>query len=270
MAMAVAIVWPAAALAMPATVRMQASVRTAPSWAAPVLGNLPGGERLEVSDHDPDGWRVVQLSRNRIGYLRDEDIALSGAGPAGPSPTLRIEQQAPPVPGHPITAWVAGGAGPALIGGHDSSAARVEVAVALGRHLLSLRYLQAEDYNASCGVDCMDINVSLPHNSVNEIAAQYGIRGRIPYLLGTASVGLAGLWTVQRGSTLLSTSCFFGCIYQFNAINGHAIGGTAEIGGYLTSRYVSFGPTAIVDVNTIQSVVSILIDLHVGWIGPPS
>jgi hypothetical protein len=135
-------------------------------------------------------------------------------------------------------------------------------------HLFSLRYAYAADTNGSCdGIICLGNDVSLPHNSVSEIALQYGVKKRVPYFLGTASAGVAALWTVQRGDLLQSSICFFGCVDQYNSINGHAVGATAEIGGYLTSRYVSIGPTFVMDVNSIQSFWSVLIDLHFGWMG---
>jgi hypothetical protein len=176
----------------------------------------------------------------------------------------------PEVPSHPITSWVAIGFGTAEIGGQDGDGVRLEFALAAGVHLFSLRYAYAEDTNGSCGgfaFICLGNDVSLPHNSVTEIALQYGIKERVPYFLGTASAGIAALWTVQRGDALLSTACFFGCVDQYNSINGHAVGATAEIGGYLTSRYVSIGPTFVVDANSIQSFWSLLIDLHFGWMG---
>jgi hypothetical protein len=169
---------------------------------------------------------------------------------------------------HPITSWVALGFGTAGIGGQDGDGVRLELAVAAGIHLFSLRYVYAEDTNGSCGgFICLGNDVSLPHNSVSEIALQYGVKKRGPYVLGTASAGVAALWTVQRGDMLQSSICFFGCVDQYNSINAHAVGATAEIGGYLTSRYVSVGPTFVVDVNSLQSFWSLLFDLHFGWMG---
>jgi hypothetical protein len=192
---------------------------------------------------------------------------------AAAPPATETSNAAPPAaPSHPIASWVAVGFGPAVIGNQDGAAVRVEFALAAGIHLFSLRYVFAEDTNGSCGdLLCFGNDVSLPHNSVKEITLQYGVRKRVPYLLGTASAGVAALWTVQRGDVLQSTACFFGCVYQYNSMNGHAVGAAGEIGGYLTSRYVSVGPTFVIDVNSIQPFWSLLIDLHFGWMGeaPP-
>jgi hypothetical protein len=201
--------------------------------------------------------------------------ATAGAAPptkgaANPTPSaVRAPDTTPSAMGsHPITSWVALGFGTAGIGGQDGDGVRLELAVAAGIHLFSLRYVYAEDTNGSCGgFICLGNDVSLPHNSVSEIALQYGVKKRGPYVLGTASAGVAALWTMQRGDTLQSSICFFGCVDQYNSINARAVGATAEIGGYLTSRYVSVGPTFVVDVNSLQSFWSLLFDLHFGWMG---
>lgn len=182
-------------------------------------------------------------------------------------PATGAETAPPAVGSHPITSWVAIGYGPGEIGGQGGDGVRLEFALAAGIHLFSLRYVFAEDTNGSCDDIFCNTTVSLPHNSVSEIALQYGVKKRGPYVLGTASAGVAALWTVQRGDTLLSSGCFIGCVDQYNSINGHAVGATAEIGGYLTSRYVSVGPTFVIDVNSIQSFWSVLLDLHFGWMG---
>jgi len=71
----------------------------------------------------------------------------------------------------------------------------------------------------------------------------------------------------KRGNDLQFFFCGSGCVYAYNGIDGHTVGATAELGGYLTSRYVSFGPTLIMDVNSVQSVWGVLIDWHFGWMG---
>jgi hypothetical protein len=195
-------------------------------------------------------------------------VAGQSPPPAGSVGAVASDLGPPKARLHPIAGWLASGVGPGLIGGQGGDVARVELALAAGIHLFSLRYAFAADSNGSCGdLICTGNDVSLPHNSVKELAVQYGIKERVPYFVGTASAGLSSAWTVQRGSSLLSMACFFGCAYQYSSINRHTIGATAELGGYLTSRYLSMGPSLIADVNSIQSFWSLLIDVHVGWMG---
>jgi hypothetical protein len=152
----------------------------------------------------------------------------------------------------------------------DAMFARVEAAVGYGPHLFSLSYGYAEDTNGSCdGLICLGNDVALPRNSAHELAARYGVRGRAPLVLGTASVGVAALWGVQRGNTLLSQSCFFGCLLNYDSTTFRTVGATAEIGGYLSSRFVSVGPTVIADINPVQSFWGVMFDLHVGFAGRP-
>jgi hypothetical protein len=188
-------------------------------------------------------------------------------GAPGAAPTLAN----PAGNRRPWALWVSGGLYvAAAIGGQDASAGRLELAAAKGRHLLSFRYTYVEDTNGACGdIICLSSNVSLPRDAANEFALQYGVRRRAPYTVLTASAGAALLWTVQRGTDLQSMTCFFGCVYQYNTIKGHAVGGTAEFGAYLSSRFISFGPTFVADFNTIQSFWGILLDLHLGWMGEP-
>jgi hypothetical protein len=118
--------------------------------------------------------------------------------PGATPPTVRVADPNPPAARlHPITAWVATGVGTAGIGSQDGDAFRIEVALAAGIHLFSLRYVYALGTSDGCGLISCAANVSLPANSVNELALQYGIKERIPYLLATASVGVSespSLW----------------------------------------------------------------------------
>jgi hypothetical protein len=198
-----------------------------------------------------------------------------GNGPIGPEPNATDGFAAAPIqpsdalPAHLIVARMAGGIGPGWIAGQAGVSSRVELTAGYGKHLPSLRYLDVEDINGSCGfsIDLCLGNVSLQRNSVQEIALAYGIKVRRRYLVGTASAGFATLWTVQRGTTLLQSLCFFACTNEYNGIDGHAFGATGELGGYLSSRFFSIGPTLVIDVNPIQSVWGVLIDVHLGWMG---
>jgi hypothetical protein len=174
-----------------------------------------------------------------------------------------------PAPRRQITAWLAGGLGWGSIGGQDASLARTELAVGIGRHLVSLSYTYSEDTNGACetgAILCFN-DVSLPRNSAKELALRYGVKGRAPFVLGTASIGPAAVWGVQRGSNLLSRDCFFACASQYDARTFRAVGATAEFGGYLSSRFVSFGPTVVIDINAFQSFWAVMVDLHLGYLG---
>jgi hypothetical protein len=168
----------------------------------------------------------------------------------------------------PITGWVAIGFGIAEVGGLGGEAQHFELAMAAGIHLLSLRLVLAADTNTTCGGQvCMGHDALMPYNSVKELALQYGLKARFPGFLATASAGVATVSTTKRGNDLQFFVCGSGCVYTYNGIDGHTVGATAELGGYLTWRYVSFGPTLIMDVNSVQSVWGVLIDWHFGWMG---
>jgi hypothetical protein len=167
-----------------------------------------------------------------------------------------------------VTGWLAAGAGPASIRYQDGGGGRLEAAVGLGHHLLSLRYLHVADTNGDCSsVICLGNDVSLPRNSGDEIAVQYGAKLRAPYLLTLASAGLGAVRTVTRGNNLLSQDCFFGCLNTYDHTTRWTGALTAEVGGYLSARAISFGPTFVVDVNPVQPFWGLLIDLHLGWMG---
>ena len=195
--------------------------------------------------------------------------AAPSAAAADPAPAIgRAADPTPPAgPAHPITAWVAGGLGTAGIWSQGGDAARVELALATGFHLFSLRYVFAIDTNGGCGLSACTGSVSLPHDTVKELALQYGVKKRIPYLLATASAGVSMLWASERGNTLLETLCFGTCQSTYDRIDSHTIGATAELGVYLTSQHVSVGPTVVVDVNSVQPFWSLFLDLHFGWMG---
>jgi hypothetical protein len=216
-------------------------------------------------------WRVLALALV-VGWssaVAATPLVMTSLPPTGgdatPPATVAADLAPTAAPSHPLTGWVAGGFGTAGIAGQDGDVVRVEIALAAGMHLFSLRYVFAIQTSDGCGVFVCSGSASLPANSANEVALQYGIKKRIPYLLLTASAGVSALWTVQQGSTMLPGGCLGGCVY--NSIDGRTIGATAELGGYLTSRYLSVGPTLVVDVNSIQSFWGLLFDLHFGWMG---
>jgi hypothetical protein len=123
----------------------------------------------------------------------------------------------------------------------------------------SRRYSYTVDNDSECDVACF----SLPHSYANELALQYGVRTRLPYFLGTAAAGAAAVWGVERGSTLISTNWSYGSS-TFDSTKLHTVGGTTELGGYLTSRMFSVGPTFIADINPRESFWAVLLDLHIG------
>jgi hypothetical protein len=64
----------------PAVVRVfEAQAHEAPDPDSPVLHAFPEEAKLSVSEEAIDGWRRVRLPDGRIGFVRDEDIAVAGA-----------------------------------------------------------------------------------------------------------------------------------------------------------------------------------------------
>lgn len=173
-------------------------------------------------------------------------------------------------PRPPLIGWLAAGLGWGAVGGQGAAATRLELALGRGSRLLSVRYSFFQDTNGtSCDqFICLDGTVSLPRSTDKELAVQYGVVKRLYGALETASIGVAGVRTLQRGDHLLSTDGFFGTINQYNSIARWTVGATAEVGAYISSRFVSFGPTFVVDLNLVQPALAVLLDLHVGWMGP--
>ena len=185
---------------------------------------------------------------------------------AGPVETAWESPDA--IAGHPeVTAWVSGGIGPALIGGDTGSSKKaLGVTVGVGRNLLSLRYRYTEEIQ-DCGQPACGLAVA-PLNSNTELAFEYGVRARFSVFLATASVGLSALWITERGNTLLSSpgEGNYGTD-QHNAISHFTVGATWELGAYLTSRFISVGPTFVLTADAFQSTAAILFDLHFGYMG---
>lgn len=186
-------------------------------------------------------------------HARADEVAPANGGIATPS--------------QPLIGWLAAGLGVGGVGTQVASARRLEAAFGRGSRLLSIRYSYFEDTNVSCEQSgCFDSTVSLPRSSDKELAVQYGIAKRFYAGLATASLGVAGLRTLKRGSHLLSTD-ELGTTYHYDSTNQWTAGVTAEAGAYLSSRFLSFGPTFVADLNPAQPAWGILLDLHVGWMG---
>ena len=173
-------------------------------------------------------------------------------------------------PKPPVIGWLAAGFGAGGVGAQAATAGRLELALGRGSRLLSVRYLYFEDSNGtSCDqFICLGGTFSLPRSTDKELAVQYGLMERVGAVLVTSSVGAAGVRTLQRGNHLLSTDGFVGTIYHYDSTARWTVGATAELGGYLTSRFLSFGPTFVADLNPVQPAWAFLLDLHVGWMGP--
>jgi hypothetical protein len=65
-------------------VSTSATVRTAPSEAAPEVARLPPGARLAAADPPRDEWRRVRLQDGRYGFVRDLYIKIRPAAPSPP------------------------------------------------------------------------------------------------------------------------------------------------------------------------------------------
>jgi hypothetical protein len=173
-------------------------------------------------------------------------------------------------PRPPIIGWLAGGLGWGNVGPQGAAVSRVELAFGRGSRLVSLRYAFWQDTNGtSCDqFICLDGTFDLPRSTSKELALQVGVVKRLYATIATASVGVAGLRTVKRGNHLLSSDSFFGTINYYDSTTRWTGGVAAEAGAYLSSRFVSFGPTLVVDLNPVQPSWGILVDLHLGWMGP--
>jgi hypothetical protein len=192
-------------------------------------------------------------------------MAPSGTAPAPAAP--------PAAPVRERTFWIAGGIGPAQIGSDSAAQLRAEATFGLGLQTFSLRYTFTEELCHSDGGFFCD-NAVLPWEDSKEVALLYGVKFRAPFVVALASIGPAALWTTQRGSTLLSQSngngfFDFGSWSQYNSIKKFTVGGAIEAGVYLSSRFVSIGPTVAIDLDWFQSSMAVLIDLHVGYMGEP-
>jgi len=176
----------------------------------------------------------------------------------------------------PDAGWVAGGIGLGKVGSELADAERIEVSILTGMHMLSLRYANTDEDEAPRAILFPFANLALPRNSDRELALLYGIAARspsAPRFLATASAGAAAVWTVQRGSTVLSTdNCgFFGnCQDHYNSTERFTVGAALETGVYFNSRYLSLGATLMADLNAVQSCYSVLLDLHIGRTGSPA
>jgi hypothetical protein len=165
-----------------------------------------------------------------------------------------------------ITGWVSGGLGAALIGGDTGSSKGLGATLGVGRNLFSLRYRYSEEIQ-DCGQTACGVGVA-PLSSNTELAFEYGVQARSSVFLATASVGLSALWITERGDTLLSGPMpgTYGTA-QYNAIRHFTVGATWELGAYLSSRFISFGPTLVLTADAFQSSAAILVDLHLGYVG---
>jgi hypothetical protein len=61
-------------------------VRTLPRVDAPLVGVVPQGQSLWVSEEAPGGWRRTQLGGERFGYILDEQVRVE----LPPSPPARV------------------------------------------------------------------------------------------------------------------------------------------------------------------------------------
>jgi hypothetical protein len=183
---------------------------------------------------------------------------------------LVAEQGQPPVPRPPVIGWISGATGVGGIGTQTAATHSLELTLGRAAHLMSLRYAYTVDTNGtSCDqFVCLDGMFSLPRSTNKELALQLGVFKRLYAGMATASLGVAGIRALKRGSHLLSSDSFFGTINHYDSTTSWTAGATAEVGAYLSSRFISLGPTLVADLNPVQPSWAFLVDLHIGWMGP--
>lgn len=79
----VVLVWASVARAAPAVTKDVARLREGPGAASPLVGTLPPGTRVDVLG-DSGGWRQVQTSDGRTGWVFNEHLASEQEGEAAP------------------------------------------------------------------------------------------------------------------------------------------------------------------------------------------
>jgi hypothetical protein len=241
------------------------TVRARPEASADVIATLAQRQSVWISaDPVTPGWREARLADGRVGYIAEAEVndvtlappTVAPAGrPAGPRSMLLEE---------PL--WVAGGLGAGTVGSTSAYTARAELVVSLRRGTLSLGYAYASE--SGCGQLFCD--VSLPQISNRELSLRYGGHLRAPGFGMAISAGPAAIWTVRRGSTLLSQSGgFLGTTYYYGHVDRFTAGATVEAGLGLSSRFVSVGPTLHATLDPVQASVGVMLDLKVGYLGEP-
>jgi hypothetical protein len=185
-------------------------------------------------------------------------VALSSAragSPAAPSDVSFADpEDLAPVRG--MTAWLSAGVGASTIGGDSGPGERLAFTLGFGPQIFSLRYAYTQESQ-----NCSPCYLVSPLDTNKELGLEYGVKVLGPAVLATASVGAAAIWTTRRGDTTI------GAVGQYNSIQHFTVGGTWELGAYLSSRFASFGPAVVLNLNAYQSSAAILVDLHFGYMG---
>jgi hypothetical protein len=251
--------WSSGARAATATVvAPMGAVRSRPDPSAAVLAYVPQDQALWVSaDPVGSGWREARLADGRVGYILDVDVIAREPTEVNGARADRA---------HEAPVWLAGGVGPALVGSTGGFVMRGEAVAGYGRRILSVGFAFATEAS-DCGQPFC--SVSLPQRSNKELAARYGLAMRAPWVAAAFSAGLAAIWTVNRGDTVLSQGGLFAPTTTYNRIDRFTVGATAEAGVALSSRVLSIGPTVHATVDWVQPSLAIMLDLHVGYIGEP-
>jgi hypothetical protein len=249
------VVIPTTAAAAPGTVvAYRGVVHERPDDSSPVVSTLAQYAPVSISaDLVTPGWREAVLPGGSVGYIRDDAVV-----PAGATPSVVVVE--PPVdPRHEATTWFGLGAGSARFGGHDGLGLDFEIASGVGRRFLSLGFA----FMTEVTEPCLFCSVPQPQESNKELTLRYGVRARWPWVAAWTAVGLAAVWTVQRGAPIPSSSGGGGIIIfpgpdLHQEIDRFTVGATACGGVALSGSYFAVGPAVRATLDTVRSSGAIL------------